>query len=231
MSSLDSRHYVATPADIASIAKAYSSAISAGQGARGAYLRALIATTQHELGAKPRLRTSHGDPLNKESIAAQLKALETVHARFYEVVLDNVEGTADERNSRSNFARSAVSTVRAYVRAGNDLTLLAAARASKSALAAASPAPKRSKVVSVPVLRNRADKAVQALATLGDTLAKVDKAQAVEVLEQALSKITARLMAYGVAKPIKNAKDAIEQGVPFKGPHGGMFFPVDRSLS
>lgn len=144
--SLESKHYIATPADIATLTRAYSEAIDASSNVRGHYFRALIATTQAELGSKPRQRSAEASPtLEAEGIRTQLAAVDAVHERFYAVVLDTVNGNADERNRRSNFARSAVSTVRAYVRAGFDITLVAAARATKAALAALIPTTRRAR--------------------------------------------------------------------------------------
>lgn len=228
MSSLDSRNFVATPADIAAIAKAYSEALDSSANTRGTYLRALIATTQHELGAKPRVRSSAEDSptLDKAAVEIQLAALEQVNANFYEIVLDNVSGSPEERNRRSGFARSAVSTVRAYVRAGFDITLLAAARVTKAALAAAVPT-RKPRQVSVTVLRNRADRTLATLYKIGDALAKADKGQAVEVLEAAMSKLASRLAALGVSRPVTDAKRAVRERVPLK-TRAGTFYPVGR---
>lgn len=227
MQSLDARFYVATPADIASIAKAYSQAMDTGQSTRGTYLRALVATTQAELGVKPRLRTTESPVTDKAVQAKQLEALELVHARFYEVVLNNVDGNAEERNRRSGFARSAVSTVRAYIRAANDITSLSAMRVTKAALAEAVPT-KKPRPASLPVLRNRVDTALSNLTRLSDTLAKVDKTAAIEVLNGILSTLANKLSSYGGAKPVADVQKAIADRVPFRTPVG-VFYPVARA--
>jgi hypothetical protein len=143
-------------------------------------------------------------------------------------VLDTVSGNAQERNRRSGFARSAVSTVRAYIRAGFDITLVAAARATKAALAALVPATKRARTASPAVLQRRADKALAVVYKIGDQLVKADKAMAVEVLEVAIAKLASKLAGLGIAKPVTDAKRAIRERVPLK-TRAGTFFPVDRA--
>jgi hypothetical protein len=224
--SLESKNYVATSADIAAIARAYSEALDASTNVRGHYFRALVATTQSELGAKPRQRSSEPEAtLDADGISAQLSALETVHERFYATVLETVSGNAEERNRRSGFARSAVSTVRAYVRAGFDITLVAAARITKAAMAAVLPPTKRPRVASPPVLQRRADRALAMVYKIGDQLGKADKALAVEVLEGAIAKLAGKLAALGVAKPVTDAKRAVRERVPLK-TRAGTFYPV-----
>lgn len=227
--SLESKQYIATPADIAALARAYSEALEASGSVRGHYLRALVATTQAELGSKPRLRTTGVDKatLDENAVKTQLTALEEVHGRFYQIVLDNVTGNADERNRKSGFARSAMSTVRAYVRAGYDLTQLAAARITKAALASAVPI-KRARVTSVAVLQRRADRTLATLYKIGDQLGKADKALAVEVLEAALAKLGAKLASLGGGTAVKDAKRAIRERVPLK-TSTGTFYPVGRA--
>lgn len=222
--SLESKNYIATPADIAAMAKAYGAALDTGGAVRAHYLRALVATTQYELGAKPRQRTA-GDiepTLDRDTVQKHLTALETVHEKFYAVVLENINGNADERNRRSNFARSAVSTVRAFVRTGRDITLLAAARLTKAALAVE--AVRRRRPPSLDVLRKRATRVMDALSTIGDQLIKADRAMAVEVLEAAIAKLSARLASVA-GKPTTDAKRAVREHLPLK-TRAGTFYPA-----
>jgi hypothetical protein len=227
--SLEAKNYVATPADIAALAKAYSEALEASGKVRGHYLKALIATTQHALGVKPRMRSGNEDKpsLEADAIRVQLSALEETHAKFYEVVLDNVSGNPEERNRKSGFARSAVSTVRAYVRAGFDITLVSAVRVTKAALAAAVPT-KRARIASVAVLQRRADKMLAGLYKIGDQLGKADRAVAIEVLEAALSKIGAKLTQLGGSAAVTDAKRAVRERVPLK-TRAGTFYPAARA--
>jgi hypothetical protein len=82
------------------------------------YLRTLSAATQHELGkpvtAKPVKGRVKGIPVEDA-----LAALGVVHGRFLAIVVAEI-GDVDPRtrNARSNFARTAASTLRAAYRAG-----------------------------------------------------------------------------------------------------------------
>lgn len=135
-------HYVATEAQVESLAREQYSAASQVAVANSTYLRVLVAGCQAELGGK-RTRA----PARPE---AHLAVLEKVHQRYYEAVLRGVttddiaqDATLDrdergrrqlERNRRSAFARSAATTLRNYVRAGGDLRALEVDSVSKSEL-------------------------------------------------------------------------------------------------
>lgn len=114
--------------------------------ADGTYLRVLLVGTQAKLG-RPRGRAAR---VNAE---AQLTVLGEVHELFYAAVLRGIttpevaiEPTLDpkeqrrrslERNSRSAFARSAMSTLATFVKGGGDLRTLNAEEVTKAALRAA----------------------------------------------------------------------------------------------
>jgi hypothetical protein len=144
MSTIDSlakHHYVATEAQVESLAREQYTAASQVAVANSTYLRVLIAGCQAELGQRRR------GPVR---VDAQLELLEKVHARFYAAVMRGVttEDIAQdesldrtergrrqlERNRRSGFARSAATTLRNYVRAGGDLRALEVDSVSKSDL-------------------------------------------------------------------------------------------------
>ena len=144
MSTIDNlakHHYVATEAQVESLAREQYTAVSQVAVANSTYLRVLIAGCQAELGTRRR------GPVKPEP---QLGVLEKVHARFYAAVMRGVttediaqDETLDrtergrrqlERNRRSGFARSAATTLRNYVRAGGDLRALEVDVVSKSDL-------------------------------------------------------------------------------------------------
>jgi len=85
--------------------------------AQGTYLRTLAAAVQVELGGVP----ARGR-IKAVSVEEAVAALNACNQRFYALVLAALDanGTIDalERNSRSGFARSAASTLRAAFRAG-----------------------------------------------------------------------------------------------------------------
>lgn len=114
--------------------------------ADGTYLRVLLVGTQAKLG-RPRGRAP------KVNGEAQLTVLGEVHERFYAAVLRGVttpevaiepdldskeqRRRALERNSRSAFARSAMSTLVAFIKGGGDLRSLDPETVTKAALRAA----------------------------------------------------------------------------------------------
>lgn len=142
MSSLESKNYVATLEDVARITREVLEAHKLRTGGVATYLRALIATTQAELGLNPRQRAAGATgKLNAEETAEQLAALEKVGERFYGAVVkaakEKIEGPdrgGAILHKRTGFSRSSLSTVRTWVRRGNDITSLVAARVTKAAL-------------------------------------------------------------------------------------------------
>jgi hypothetical protein len=144
---LSKGHWVATENDVETLAhERYANAVVVA-GADSTYLRVVLVAAQAKLG---RARGRTAPRVNTEG---QLTVLAEVHERFYAAVLrgvttpeiaiepelDSKEQRARslERNSRSAFARSAASTLTAYVKAGGDLRALDAATVSKAALRAA----------------------------------------------------------------------------------------------
>lgn len=125
------KHYAATEAEVEALAQQqYAAAETVGAGAV-TYLRVLVAGCQAKYGRR------RGPALARQ---AQAEIVEGVHARFYNAVLRGIT-TADiahdanvdaaeqrrrilERNRRSAFARSAVSTLRLYVSGGGDIRAL-----------------------------------------------------------------------------------------------------------
>jgi len=133
----------------------------------------------------------------------QLKALTAVHERFYtivtEVVTEALEGTKDkamELNRRTNFARTALGSVRAWIRAGGDITSLAPATATKAMLAVESEGTKAPP--SAQALKSRAESQSQGLLTTFEGLATSDKAAAIEQMSMVLGQLTSRLLSMGV---------------------------------
>lgn len=141
------KHYVATEAEVEALAHAqYSAAATVSEG-QATYLRVLVAASQARLGkGKPGRR-----PV--VSVTSQGEVVEAVHAVFYNAVLRGIttddithDGNVDaaeqrrrtlERNRRSAFARSAVSTLRAFVQGGGDIRTLTVETVTKAELRAA----------------------------------------------------------------------------------------------
>jgi hypothetical protein len=192
MSSLETRHYVATLEDVAAITREVIAAQKSGQQSRNTYLSAVIATTQKELGERPRLRSASPMKLSEEERAEQLAALESVGERFYGAVVKAAReliGGADrggrELNRRTTFARTSLSAIRRWVKAGNDITSLVAGRTTKAALAT----PGRRKGPSVKVLGNQTRRYGSRLEKTLSTLAQADA----EAAREAWLRLKARM--------------------------------------
>ncbi len=135
--------YMMTEAQVEALATERITGAAAVDQLDGTYLRGLVAGAQSKLGAK-RGRSP--------AATVQLEALEGIAVSFYAAVLRGVV-TADialgstldaaevsrrtlERNRRATFARTAKSTLVAWIKAGGDIRGLDAATVSKSELRA-----------------------------------------------------------------------------------------------
>lgn len=127
---LTANAYLAPDVVIAQMANDYANALSTGATVRGEYLRILFAHSRQALTAK----LDRADPKTAAAV------LNTTHDRLYSIILTAVT-TVDvaplpdlpaeeqrrrtlERNRRSNFARTAKSTILAFVKSGGDMLQL-----------------------------------------------------------------------------------------------------------
>lgn len=139
-------HYVATVAQVESLAHDHYTNSREARLADATYLRILVAGCQSKLGSSKRRGARPG-------AAAQLAVVESVHSQFYPAVMRGVT-TEDiapdetleaaerskrtlERNRRSTFARSAKATLVAFARGSGDIRVLDVANVSKGSLRAA----------------------------------------------------------------------------------------------
>lgn len=123
----ESMNYVTDPASITKLARDIIQNRAQEDAGRATYLRSLLAGIQIEIAGKPVLRAQRGRQARPE-LPAVMAALEKVNTAFYEAVLAAIPNdlTPEERNAKSSFARSAVSTLRRALRLGwNVLTPLA----------------------------------------------------------------------------------------------------------
>lgn len=231
MSTLESRGYVATEDDIRNLAGGVIDALSSANDNRLHYLRALIGTTQHELGAPSRHRTVKGTKIRDEDVLnSHIEALEAVHAKFYGIVMKTTkeklagitsEGgkKGDEVNKRTNYARTAFSRANRWVRAGNDITSLVAAKVIRTALEVdggkrRKPSPSR--------LATRATRQTKQLLETLRTLAAADHDAAMAGLEALMKKLVA-LELNGPAT--RDPKIAVSDNRPLR-VGGTMFIPA-----
>lgn len=201
----------------------------AAESGTGSYLQGLVHTVQVELGVTPRVNPVHIKKLTEEGIKVQLTALQAVHNRAYAIVLEvcaeNLlpgKTRAQELNRRSNFARTAMSVVRRWIRAGKDITCCAASKISKASLRVEVD---RTRQASPRVLTRRVEKGITELIDRATILAAVDKATAVVQLESALSKIVTMLSAIGAQPATKDAARALAERIPFETKQG-LFYPA-----
>lgn len=223
--SIEHRNYVATPQDIERIAGTILDSTQAADSGRGTYLKALVATTQAELGSQPRKRPSHSTHLDENGVAAQLAAFEAVYARFHEAVVKVAEATVPDPNaalmrSRTAFSRSAGSTVRSFIRAGNDIRSLVAAKVIKKALAV----PRARRKFTVEALRKRAVKLTEELAAVLRNLKAANSEIALEAAQPALASIAT--ISGVTSNPVRDVQKALEGNVTLV-TRTGTFIPLD----
>jgi hypothetical protein len=143
LTKLEHGHYVMTEAQVESLALERYNNAAVVLRADSTYLKGLVVAAQAKLGNGRKTRVK----INAE---AQHTVLNEVHERFYAAVLRGVtthdvasddaldskekQRRSLERNRRSAFARSAKSTLSAYITAGGDLRTLDVEAVTKAAL-------------------------------------------------------------------------------------------------
>lgn len=169
--------FVTTPAEITKLARDLISHTDAETGGRQTYLRSLLAGVQIELIGKPvlRVREKH----RSASTESALAALEKVNAAFYEAVLAAVpEGlSAQERQAKTSFARSASSTLRRAISLGWDTLGTAVTEVTKTQLSKWVSEHRPARQVSPARVEKRVMKRVHEIAELIDSLPKPDAAR------------------------------------------------------
>ncbi len=141
LSKIEKANFLATEADVEAMAKARQEGIDMEGQTQSTYLKVLVALAAHEIGGATahlsRRRGKLATSLTPSEIATHINVLETINTRCYgavtrAVVTRDIERSeavtqaeqsrrALERNRRTNYARTAMSAVRAYVQAGQDI--------------------------------------------------------------------------------------------------------------
>lgn len=240
---LEDNLYLVSDADLAKFAVVTVAVTDTLQGFRQAYMRVLLAGTQIAIGiAKPTQRTPKNYSTLKDDVrATQLRALADTHARYYSIILaavttpdivdslrlgaDERKRRAVERNRRSNYARSAKSTLSAYLNVGYDLCELNVLKASKSmvrGLVAQRKTPSGEEMVGA--LPERIEAAVKRITGYASTLAADDAAKATEVIQGAMSQLGDILLDMGM-KPTKRLDVGVREHRPVMLTEG-MFWPI-----
>jgi hypothetical protein len=210
MQSIQAARWLATDADIEALARAKQAGREYDSAASGTYFRVLIALSAHAIGGRTahlsRRRGKHAHALRPEEVERHMAALETVHGRAYALIMRAV-CTADimkqdglpaaeqsrrsiERNRRTNYARSALATIRAYVRAGRDMRdvdLLTVTKASMRAETLQFTA--KTDDLSVPRLVKAATRAGDRIIAEAKELASIDPARAELLLDDLMTRL------------------------------------------
>jgi hypothetical protein len=142
---IEKAHYVASEAEVELLAAAHLACTEATKKTDGAYLRILIAALQDQFGTKKH-------KLSQKEQHRHVEVLTSTHARLYPAIMrgvttpeveDNEALPVDERrmraavrNARATFARSAASTLHAFIDAEGDVRGLDLNTITKTALRA-----------------------------------------------------------------------------------------------
>jgi hypothetical protein len=232
---IDVKNSVATVEDVKELTRNAMDASAQVSETRQTYLSWLIGTTQAELRGTKDITDE-----------MQAKSLAIVHKRFYPAVLE-VVATADiadvprlraeektrrslERNRRSNFARSAYSTVKSWLKSGSrDFMALKPDRVTKSQLLAETPRSNVVRAVKPDKVRERVTEFVEKVLNSTRQLANSDAAGARAILDEALQRIAKELFQGAGVTPTTDAVIAAKEHRPLR--TGNMlFFPTETQV-
>lgn len=224
---IEKAHYVATEHDVELLAAEHLANVTAANHSDGSYLRILIAAMQSQFGSNGRKRK-----LTATDQAQHIAQLATIHGRLYPHVLKGVttpEVVEDEtldpdtrraraaiRNNRAGFARSAASTLKAWVLAGGDVRGLDIGTTTKTELRAFT----RAHVDPAGARRDPAHAATVSLVTRLRTLATTDPDAARVSAEEAMQELQKVLDELEEAP--KREGQHVESGV-FQGRRGAAY--------
>jgi hypothetical protein len=231
---IERKNYLATPAEVETLASERATASHGTATADSAYFRILLAATQNEIAGNLTLRPKRGAApvLAPEDTAAHLKVFEALNKTYYAAVLKGSEhalpdsageGTdgrnakALARNRRTNYARTAASAIRGYIRNGHDIRRLAVPQATKAALRSATP----DRAAAPEVTLERAS--ARLFAKIEELGAK-DESVARAILQRLMQRGAPLLSKLGVRSTTK-PETAIAEMRPLKTPSGS-FFPT-----
>lgn len=195
------------------------------------YLRTLVSDVQVELGGTPRLRAGKAPRLSQEERAQHLEAVAKVNERFYGAVTEEARGRvgggpekAKRLNAMTNWARTSLRDVRAYVRAGNDLRTLASGKLTRNQLRVKSAPRPLGATALRRRLVDRGKEAVAAALELIDT----DPAAARAELELIMAQLATQLLNLS-GRPTKDVSEAERQHIPLR-VKSTLFVPTETQI-
>lgn len=211
---IEKARFLATEHDIELMARERQDSLDAGAKATGTYLKVLTALTAHEIGGRTALlsrrRGKLALSLRPEEVADHLNVLESINSRCYAavckaVITPDIERKDDlpqseqtrralERNRRTNYARTAMSALRAYVQAGRDVRDLEPSEVTKGKLNEITEtyAPP-TRTVSTARLLRAATRAGARIVAEAEELAGIDPAQAERLLSALVDQLSETL--------------------------------------
>jgi hypothetical protein len=229
-------NYLATPETIEKLAATRFDSQALADRAQGTYFRAVLASTQKAIAGKPTLRVRGNGraALTAPQIANHLETFERVNAELYGAVIRGsvTPEVADSeslkpevrrerslaRNRRTNYARTAASAIRGFIRGGGDLTRIAVGSATKSELL------KRGVNATTGTPESRVERAATRLMSSLEALGKDDEVAARELLQTTLKKSTELLAKLG-GKSTTKPDRAMAEHLPLK-TSVGTFYPA-----
>lgn len=214
-----SKTYIATRKDVEQLMIDRLTAGHVLASGQNTYLRMVLATAQKRLDISivraPRSAVSPSD----ETLQIHAAMVQTVHEEFYDVIKSvaqrtpkDMEDTRDIETviaSRLVFARSAYSTIRAWILRGkHSLQSIVAAKAIKAEMAALTP-PRVSNVARVRAVNSAPFvRSADALLSKIVTAATVDKDAAIAVLQEVIKRLSMGFDQLGVSSAL--ITDAVE---------------------
>ncbi len=239
---IEKANYQASYEDVEKMAREQFDATQLSNKTGTTYFRVLLAGVQSALLGKPVLRVGRGS-LSALDTPKHLETFEDVNALLYAAVsrgtltpdveqsdslsTDENNRRAIERNRRNNFARTAASTLRKFIRGGGDVRRIAVPNASKSAVAGMTqntPGKRRSPEETA---RIRVKRAATKLAGVIEELASQDKKLAAAALQDSMADVT-KLIARLAGRPTDKPEVAILDHRLFKTDEG-TFWPMTPS--
>lgn len=236
---IERANYLAKPDDVTALAAAHLEAQQAVSKTHGIYFRILLASTQHAICGKTTLRARSGEG-GEIDTAKHLECFEAVNASLYAAVLratvppeleaserlsaDEARRRSLERNRRTNFARSAATTLRQFIKRGGNILRLAVPAATKSAVAGMTPAADGDRAPSEDRARKKVQAAAQRIIATAEVIAESDRTSAISVLQDTLSRVAGALLKFG-GKTTTKPDVAVEEHRLLKTPNG-TFWPA-----
>lgn len=226
------RAYLATDEQVRALAIANYEGSAAVDTSRATFLRVEVASLQAALGIKPRQR-DYGKPQHFDRDTV-MSTYNDVHARLYALVLDAVvtddirdsaklrkaekSRRAIERNRRSNFARSAKSTLAAFIRAGGNVAALVVPAVTKGSLA------EQTKKLKPAVAQDRNELADRICTSMVNRIEKL-REEDHELAQLVSQRLTVQLSPVTTDKTTKSPTKSVEENIPLRMGEG-IFLPM-----